>query len=312
MNLRVYCRVVWAAAALAATLFLHANTAVAACGGHGNRDSLLVSTVWLAGHLKDPGLVVLAIGQKSEYDAAHIPGSQFLNYPDIYLPKGPEGLRVELPPIDRLADVFEKLGVTNDSRIILYPLKDWNSPTARVYVTLDALGFGARTSILDGSLPLWQSENRPVTTEVAAIRRGQIEPCPQADVIAKLDFVRSNVHHAGVAIVDARDPGFYTGAQIPRGKRAGHIPGAANITFSTLVDDQGRLLPVETLKAKFREAGVASGDRVVSYCHIGQQASLVYFVARYLGYDARMYDGSWDEWSDHSELAAETGSAHQR
>ena len=106
--------------------------------------------------------------------------------------------------------------------------------------------------------------------------------------------------------MDARAPEFYSGARIPQGQRAGHIPGASNITFSTLVDEKGRLLAADAIQAKFRAAGIKSGDRVISYCHIGQQASLIYFVARYLGYDARLFDGSWEDWSRHADLPAET------
>jgi thiosulfate/3-mercaptopyruvate sulfurtransferase len=278
----------------------------AGCGGHGDRSTMLVTTAWLADHLNDPNLVILGVGQKSEYDSGHIPGSLFVEYRDVHV-KGPSGLSVELPPMADLADVFGKLGVTNESHIILYQTKDWTTPTARVFVTLDAMGLGAHTAILDGGFPIWQKEGRAVSTEVRAVKRGKLEPCAQSDVITDLAFVQSNLHHPGIDVIDARMKDFYTGSRID--KRQGHIPGAGSLPFEVLLDDTGRLKPREELQTLFASAGVKSGDRVVTYCHIGQRASFVYFVARYLGYDARMYDGSWEEWSQHAELPVETPSA---
>ena len=281
--------------------------AVPACGGHGDRASLVVSTAWLGEHLRDPNLVILAVGQKSDYEAGHIPGALYLDYNDIHtMPGSGHPLTMELPPMAQLADVLGKLGVGNDSRIVLYVSKDWFSMTARAFLTLDAMGLGGRTSMLDGGLPVWRSEGRPVSTEVRAVKPARLETCTQNDIIVDAAYVRANLHHAGVDIVDARNPEFYTGARIPQGQRAGHIPGASNITYSTLVDDKGKLKSPEALREQFRGAGIKSGDRVVSYCHIGQQASLIYFVARYLGYDARLYDGSWEDWSAHAEFPAET------
>src|ERR1035441_4507823 len=275
-------------------------------GGHGDRASMIVSTAWLAEHGKDSGLVILSVGQKQDYDAGHIPGALFLDYTDIrtMAPAGQEP-NVELPPMAQLKDVFEKLGVNNDSHIILYVAKDQLTLTTRAFLPLDAMGFGARASILDGGFPLWQKEGRAITKDVRPVTRGKLDVCPQNDVIASRDYVRDNLHHPGVDIVDGRTAEFYTGTRIPQGQRAGHIPGASNLPYSTLVDADGKWRSADELRKQMEDVGIKPGDRVVSYCHIGQQATVVYFVARYLGMDARLYDGSWEDWSAHTDLPAE-------
>ena len=281
----------------------------ATCGGHGDGGTMLVSTDWLAQHLKDKNLVVVAIGPDADYKE-HIPGAVSLRMDQISTPMEMGRLMLELPPIEQLQKTFAALGITNDSRIVLYLSSGSVQSMTRVYLTLDAVGLGARTSILDGGMKTWRSENRPVTTEVAAVKTGKLDRCPQNDVIATMDYVKSSLKQPGVRILDARAEQFYTGQTAGKthdgqDQRKGHIPGAGNLRFNSLFNEQGKFNPVETLKAQFTEAGVKPGDRVVSYCHIGQQATVVYFAARYLGYDARMYDGSWDEWSAHTEVPVE-------
>jgi thiosulfate/3-mercaptopyruvate sulfurtransferase len=289
--------------------------AATACGGHGDKSTMLVTTSWLADHLKDANLIIIGVGQQKEYDAGHIPGSLFMQFSDLSMKKGPTGLTLELPPMTDLAEIFGKMGVTNDSRIILYETKDWFSPTSRVYLTLDAMGLGPRTSLLDGGFPIWQKEGRPVSTDVPTVKPGKLEPCAQNDVIVDLDFVRSNLHHPGIDLLDVRDSTpeapFYSGAKTANHpsdgqQKTGHIPGAKALPFELLLNEDGHLKSREVLQALFDGAGVKSGDRVVSYCWVGQRATFVYFVARYLGYDARLYDGSWEEWNKHAELPTET------
>lgn len=265
------------------------------------RKSLIVSTEWLAQHLKDDSLVLLQVGEKDEYLAGHIPGAQFIQVSDISTPRG-QGLALELPSAAQLQTTFEKLGVSNKSRIVIYFGKDWVTPTARVFMTLDYLGLGDRTSILDGGLPAWRAAGRPVTTEVRTPTPGNFTPRPNKQIVVDASWVNANLNKPGVMILDARASKFYTGEEVGRMRRGGHIPGAKNIPFDSVVEDSNKFKSVETLRQLFNAAGVKQGDTVTTYCHIGQQASLLYFVARYLGYDAHLYDGSFEDWSHHPEL----------
>lgn len=272
------------------------------------KQSMIVSTDWLAKHLNDEGLVLLQVGDKKEFDAAHIPGAQYIQTSDISTPRG-TGLILELPPVDQLKATFEKFGVTDKSQVIVYFGKDQVTPTSRVYFTLDYLGLGDRAALLDGGLPAWVAEKRPVTTEVIAPKAGSFTPHPNSKLVVDAAWVSGNINKPGVAILDARDAKFYTGESAGSMPRAGHIPSAKSIPFATLVEDSNKFKTPEALRALFNTAGVKPKDAVATYCHIGQQASLLYFVARYLGYDAHLYDGSFQDWSNRSELPVEKSEA---
>ena len=268
-------------------------------------DSLIVTTDWLAKHLNDESLVLLQIGEKDEYAASHIPRAQFIQLVDISTPRG-QGLTLELPPVDQLKNAFEKVGVSDNSRIVLYFGKDWVTPTARVFMTLDYLGFGNQTSILDGGFPAWHAAGKPVSSEVVEPKRGTLTPHANSKLIVDAAWVKENLNNPKVRILDARALQFYSGAEQGRMPRGGHIPNARSIPFSTLVEDQTNKFKTATaLRQLFDAADVKPTSSVATYCHIGQQASLLYFVARYLGYDAHVYDGSFEDWSNRPDLPVE-------
>jgi thiosulfate/3-mercaptopyruvate sulfurtransferase len=263
---------------------------------------MIVSTAWLAEHAKDPNVVILYGGDEQEFAAGHIPGARYVDFIDPHYLVSPEGASETLPVPD-LEKSFAKAGVTNDSHVIVYFTGRSFSQATKVYFALDALGMGAQTSILDGGFQLWKTENRPTSTEIVKVVPTNFKACA-TKIVATLDYVKGHLDNKNVKLVDARDADIYAGVRTPSNKKAGHIPGAVNIPYAIFFDAQGRLLPRDKMAAIFADNGAKKGDVVVPYCHIGQQAGVVYFVARYLGFDARLFSGSWEEWSD-ADLPAE-------
>lgn len=284
-----------------AALFVLAEPSVSAAQAGKLRPSMIVSTSWLAEHAKDANLVVLHVGNKAQYDSAHIPGARFVSLADVTLGQGESKLSTELPTPARLKAWVEGLGIGNNSRIIVAP-NDSTLPIAtRVFLTLAYMGAMDRTSLLNGGMPAWKAEARALTSDAtpaatAAVFDLKLRP----ELIAAMQDVETAITENKVSVIDARLPRFYNGdgGGYPR---AGHIPSAKNIPLTT-VSTNGFLKDETSLRQLFSTAGVSNGSKVITYCHVGQQATLLWFVATMLGYDARMYDGSFQEWSGTERL----------
>jgi thiosulfate/3-mercaptopyruvate sulfurtransferase len=255
--------------------------------------SLLVSTEWLATHSGDENLVILHVGfNRREFALAHIPGARFLWYAGI-APSTPDA-STEMPARRDAEKMLGELGVTGESRVVLVFTGTNMTPTARAFLALSYFGLGDRTALLDGGFEAWKGEKRKTESGIPAVQASTLQLSVRPSVITDADWVRE--HLAEVAVVDARARAFYDGAG-GGALRQGHIAGAKNIPFSALADSANRMLPDAELQRIFDDAGIARGATVVSYCHVGQQASLVFFAARLLGYDAKVYDGSFEDWN---------------
>jgi thiosulfate/3-mercaptopyruvate sulfurtransferase len=261
-----------------------------------------VSTAWLGQHLSDPGLVLLHVGDEAEYAERHIPGARFVALSDISVSdRAGGGLTLEMLPAETLRQRLAALGISDGSRVVVYTGKDWTSPTTRVLFTLDAAGLGERAAYLDGGMDAWIEEGRPVTAAVPQPRAGTLSPLKMRPLVADAERVRGSLGKAGFAVLDARTPSYYDGVDTGGRKESphctGHIAGARSVPFSEVFDDAGKLRPAEELTALFGRAGVKPGDTVITYCHIGQQATAVLFAARTLGHTVLLYDGSFEDWS---------------
>ena len=268
------------------------------------RDSLLISTSELAARLNDPDVVLLHVAdERATYAQAHISGARFLRYGDVAV-DGDDELGAELPPIADLERVFEEAGVSDTSRVVIYGN---TVAAARVFFTLDAAGH-RRVAMLDGGLPAWRAEGRDVVTGVQGTSGAKRSFTPRVIVqrMATADWIRTQGPR--ITLVDVRPDPEYTGSDGGMGAAhaAGHIDGARQLTWGSLVGLDGRFLPVDELRVRLTSAGATPGKPVVSYCMIGMRASVVYFVARHLGLDAQLYDGSIVDWS-RRRLPTKTG-----
>jgi thiosulfate/3-mercaptopyruvate sulfurtransferase len=268
------------------------------------RAELLASTDWLAQNLNNSKVVVLHVAREQKhYDAGHVPGARFLPFNELVAVRG--ALPNEFPPVSALQQLFARLGVGDDTRVVLYG-ENFGLLAARAYYTLDYLGHGHQAALLDGGLEKWQAEKREVSTAAPAVKPATFTPRPQPRVSVALDAMRdlswvaANSSAPNVAVIDARPGADYLGTTPDDGlPRRGHIAGATSLYWMQHLTsrEMPTLKPVAELRKMYEEAGAVPGKTVVTYCRTGVQASHSYFVAKYLGYDVAMYDGSFIEWS---------------
>ncbi len=276
------------------------------------RSEMVVSTDWLAKHLQDPGIIVLHVArERSHYDAGHIPGARFLALNEIVTTVN--GVPNELPAAADLEKVFANLGAGDDTRIVLYG-EESGLFAARAYFTLDYLGHGERAALLDGGLEKWRAEKRPISTEAPQPKAGRFTAHIQPKVLVQLPMIRDLAHEAAtspspsVVLIDARPAEDYSGQRSSEGvARPGHIPGAVNVFWMQHLESNQdpSLRPPFDLRKLYQAAGAGPGKKVVTYCRTGIQASHTYFVAKFLGYDVAMYDGSFLEWNRNPDLPVE-------
>jgi thiosulfate/3-mercaptopyruvate sulfurtransferase len=306
---------------LVTSLFLNAHVYAAQCGhekevtGSGVLAEMLVSTEWLAQHLHDPDVIVLCVAASPGFcDKGRIPGARFVALGEIAVTR--DGVPNELPPLDALQHVFETAGMKNDSRVVMYGER-YGLFAARGYYTLDYLGIADHAALLNGGLEKWKAEGRELSGEAPRVNPGKLVVKAKPEILIELNDMEKIAGDPGKsAILDARPADEFSGAKISEDvPLAGHIPHAAGLYWMRLLESTANpvLRPVDELRELFTQAGVKDGGQVVTYCRSGMQSSYDYFVAKYLGYDAAMYDGSFYEWSRKGlPVVQETGNSIRR
>lgn len=222
-----------------------------------------------------------------------IPGARAVAYHQFTESRGE--LRTELPEAAQLVALFEGVGVSDDSHVIVYG--DDPVMAARALFTLEYVGL-RRASLLDGGLALWRAEGGRVVNTAPGVTRGRITTAPRATVVADASWIAERLGRPGIALLDTRTDEEYNGTGGRRGMPSeGHLEGAHQLQWEQLFHPRSHRLRDREELARLYAERVRPGDTVVTYCWIGYRASATWFVARWLGYEARMYDGSYQDWS---------------
>ena len=281
----------------------------------------LVSTDWLATHLGDAGIRIVDSSFKlpgitptarEDYDRGHIPGAVFFDIDDIAEPG--TSLPHMVPSPELFARKMEALGIGDDKRVVAYDGAGLSS-AGRAWWMLRLFGHHD-VAILDGGLPKWKAEGRPLETTAPNPSRGRFAPRFEPSLLRDKTALLENLSTGREQVVDARASGRFDGTaeETRPGLRRGHIPGSRNLPYDQLTHPQTRRLrSAEELTQLFRAAGVELDRPVVTSCGSGVTACALAFALHLIGHqDAAVYDGSWSEWGLPGDTPIETGPARAK
>lgn len=277
----------------------------------------LVSTSWLATHLKDPDLRILdgsyylpseGKDARAGYDAMHIPGARFFDIPDVSDHRS--DLPNTVPPVEKFMSRVRALGVGDGHQIVVYDAKGLFS-AARVWWMFKLMGHD-NIAILDGGLPKWLADGHAVTDSPPVIKDRHMTVSRRDEMVRDVTQVAQASKLGDHEIIDARGAKRFRGeVEEPRkGLRAGHIPGAKNVPFLSLLNEDHTMKDVDTMRSIFEAAGVDLTKPAITTCGTGVTAAVLSLALERIGKtDHSLYDGSWTEWGQFPTLSVATGEA---
>ena len=276
----------------------------------GNGTVKLVSTDWLADNLTNPDLQKLDVQPNvHDYIQEHIPGAVYMNEGLLRVPKN--GLPAQYVPEASIKPIFDRLGLKKNKPVVVYtgegPFKGWGDGLEQTMVAYSLARFGHKNvAILDGGIDKWKEEKKAVTQEFPNVEGSDFQVDVQRAYFVDMKEFKNLKAEPHTVLLDARPSAVYNG-QGPW-KRPGHIPGAINLPWKSLMGRNPRLLkPLDEIEQMLQHVGATRDKTVICSCGTGREATNEFVLLKwYLGYpNVKIYEGSFTEWSAHSENPTE-------
>lgn len=269
--------------------------------------SLFLTPAAVADQLNNPNLVVIDLGDEHRYSQQHIPGAYPLPFEALVSSRPPvSGL---MPDPALVSELLAARGAGKDSEIIAYD-DAGGGKSGRLVFTLHAMGF-THCSILDGGWNAWLAAGLATDNGKPEANTAEQVVSPEyiGDNLADRDWILQHLNDDGVALLDTRSLGEFTGESI-RAARGGHIPGAAHYEWTDAMDvaHQHALRPTNELLSELEQRGITRDKEVVVYCQTHHRSAHTYALLKHLGFDkVRGYPGAWSDWGNQPDTPVETG-----
>lgn len=267
-----------------------------------NYSEVFVDQSWLQEHMEDENLVLLHVDRPEDYNRGHINGSIFTGN-ESFIITSHDSLYYELPEAEDFATQLAFRGIDKNSTIILVSGRESFARAFRLYFTMQYFGLDKQVRILDGGIKGWEYNKLPISQDsvVSSKATSILKLKPNVALLVDKNWVKDHTSDANTFIIDARRDAYYSGETKGSYLRGGHISSAKNITWTNLVDENNFLKSQDELATLYQEAGATEDKQLVSYCHVGLRASVVYTIGHVLGYNIKLYDGSFNEWDRQTE-----------